>query len=230
MFLKVLSLLWLYYGAPFAQDFSTIWLNPLDANRLVKTAILQANARSGLVSELQAKALSKKIIKASRCFDLDPMVFTALIWRESNFRHQSTSETGAVGLTQLTKTGIHEVLDRVAANSLRLRSDLREELGSCYPELLKSIPANPDLIDFSEWKRKVAYSPDLALVFGAILFKINFNHDYRVALEKYNGDPKVKVKFAKDVLAVARWISSSFMILPETGSGNSKFLASIQAP
>ena len=195
---------------------------------MVKSAILEANANRGLVSQLEAKVLSRQIVRVSQCFDLDPMVFTALIWRESNFRHQSQSETGAVGLTQLTKTGIHEVLDRLAAESPRKRNSLRVMMGACYPRLLHSIPATTDVVDFYEWKNKMANSPETALVFGAVLLKINLANDYRAALEKYNGDPRVKLQFANDVLILANWISSSFMVFPEPRSNSSKFLASIQ--
>ncbi len=195
----------------------------------MKSAILEANENKSLVNQLEAKALSRQIIRVSQCFDLDPLVFTALIWRESHFKHQSQSETGAVGLTQLTKTGIHEVLDRLAKESPRRKNSLRNQMAACYPSLLKSIPDYPDVVDFSEWKRKMANSPEIALIFGAALFKINFKGDYRSALEKYNGDPRVKVRFATDVLVLAAWISSSFTVLPETAvAGNSKFLASIQ--
>lgn len=228
MILKIVSLLWFFYGAPFAQNFSQTWLNPHDVPRLVKTAILEANSNKGIISQIEARVLTRQILRASECFEIDPIVFTSLIWRESHFRHQSQSETGAVGLTQLTKTGIHEVLDRLASESPRKRDSLRNQMASCYPSLLKSIPVNTDVVDFSEWKSKVAHSPEVALIFGALLLKINLTNDYRSALEKYNGDPRVKVRFARDVLALASWISSSFMLIPESDSSNSKFLASIQ--
>jgi hypothetical protein len=228
MLLKMLSLLWLFYGAPFAQNFSQSWLSFQDVPYLVKSAILQASENKGLVSQLEAKLISRHIVRTSQCFDLDPMVFTALIWRESHFKHRSRSETGAVGLTQLTKTGIHEVLDRLAPQSPRKRESLRRQMASCYPNMLKMIPAHTDVLDLQSWKKRVARSPEMAIVFGAVLLKIKFKGDYRVALEKYNGDPKVKVRFAKDVLALATWISTSFTVIPPTASNNSKFLASIQ--
>ncbi len=228
MLLKMLSIIWLFNGAPFAQNFSPIWMNSQDVHHLVKASVLAANEKKGLVGQLEAKILTRQIIKTSQCFDIDPIIFTALIWRESHFRHLSQSETGAVGLTQLTKTGIHEVLDRLGSESLRKRDELRNQMASCYPTILKTIPANTDVVDFSEWKRKVANSPEIALIFGAVLLKINLNSDYRLALEKYNGDPRVKVRFATDVLTLAAWISSSFMLIPQTASNNSKFLASIQ--
>ena len=228
MLFRMLSLLCLFFGAPFAQNLSPGWSGSQDVSRLVKTAIVDAKGSKDLATQLEAKILSRQIVRISECFDIDPIIFTALIWRESHFRHQSQSETGAVGLTQLTTSGIHEVLDRLAFESPRVRDDLRNQMASCYPSLLKNVPTNTDLVDFHEWKIKVASSPETALVFGAVLFKINLSDDYRSALEKYNGDPLVKVHFAQDVLSLATWISSSFMLIPELGSNNSKFLASIQ--
>ena len=69
----------------------------------------------------------------------------------------------------------------------------------------------------------------------AILLKLNLalasSHGtkmrvYRVALERYNGDPEVKVKFALDILKRAQRMSP----LPEIASDESKFLAMTQWP
>jgi hypothetical protein len=229
MLLKVLSLLWLSFGMPFAQDFSPVWFNHREAHQFVKSAILAANAKRGLVDQLQALVLSKQIMKVSKCYQVDPMVFTALIWRESHFKQQSQSETGAVGLTQLTKTGIREVIERLSLNSIRKRESLRLATARCYPRLLNSIPNELLKIDTIDWKKSIARSPELALIFGAILLKINLKEaDYRKALVKYNGDPKVKHQFAQDVMILAGLISSSFKVIPTSNLNNSKFLASIQ--
>ncbi len=228
MFFKVLSLLWLVYGAPIGQIMSSYWFHQNNDQRLIRSAVLAANTDRGLVAQLQAKALSKKIIHISQCFEIDPILFTALVWRESHFRQQSKSETGAVGLTQLTTSGIHEVLDRLSADSRRKKDQLRQQLAKCYPRTLKTIPRQIEQVDFSSWKKKIAGSPELALIFGAVLFKSYQSGEVRIALERYNGDPKVKVKFANDVLALSYWIKSSFKVIPEIPGGNSKFLASIQ--
>lgn len=225
MLLKVLSALWLSYFPHEGAIYS------LGTPKMVQTAILQASSTHGLGDQLKARVLSRQIIRTADCFDLDPMIFTALIWRESHFKQKSQSETGAVGLTQLTTTGIHEVLDRLAAHSPRRRESFRMQLAACYPHIFRTIPQTTEFVDFSEWKRSVAQSPELALVFGAILLKNNLKKDdMRMALEKYNGDPRVKVRFASDVLTLAGWISSSFTVIPQPGPNSSKFLASIQVP
>lgn len=228
MFLKVLTFLWLVYGVPFAGYLNQWWSSPVNQPKLIKEAILTARSDRELLSQLQAKALSRQIVRVSKCFDLDPLLFTSLVWRESHFRQGSRSLTGAVGMTQLTTPGIHEVLDRVASDSIRKKKKIRQQLASCYPSVLKQVPVRVRPEQLPAWKRKIAASPELALVFGAILFESYHSGDERSALEKYNGDPKVKVSFANDVLALRFWIASSFKVIPEIPSGNSRFLASIQ--
>jgi hypothetical protein len=228
MFLKVLAFLWLIYGAPFQQYMGTVWSGRIHQTQLIRQAILSANADRGLVNQLQAKALSKKLVRISHCLEMDPVLFTALVWRESHFQQQAQSETGAVGITQLTTSGIHEVLDRLAEKSPRKSDEIRQHLSRCEPRLLRQIPSSVISVDFKEWKKKVAASPELALVFGAVLFKSYHHGDDRQALEKYNGDPRVKTRFANDVLALTYWIASSFKVIPENPEGSSKFLVSIQ--
>jgi hypothetical protein len=228
MFFKVLSLLWLIYGAPLSQLATQWWTSQVNQPRLIKEAILTASNDRQLVSQLQAKALSRKITRISKCFELDPLLYTSLIWRESHFKQGSKSRTGAVGLTQLTTPGIHEVLDRLGGQSIRKKDQLRQQLAACYPLLLKQIPSQVVTEQLPMWKKRISGSPELALIFGAVLFKSYHSGDDRLALEKYNGDPKVKVGFAQDVLALKFWIASSFKVIPETPEGNSKFLASIQ--
>jgi hypothetical protein len=228
MFFKVLAFAWLVYGAPLSHWVTQWWSSQVNQPRLIKEAILTAGNDRQLVSQLQAKALSRKIVRISKCLDLDPLLYTSLIWRESHFKQGSKSITGAVGMTQLTTPGIHEVLDRLGAGSLRKKDYLRQQLSVCYPTLLKQIPAQVNTQQLPVWKKRVTSSPELALIFGAVLFKSYHSGDDRLALEKYNGDPKVKAGFAQDVLALRFWIASSFKVIPEIPEGSSKFLASIQ--
>jgi hypothetical protein len=228
MFFKVLAFIWLVYGAPLSHLATQWWSSQVNQPRLIKEAILTAGNDRQLVSQLQAKALSRKITRISKCFELDPLLYTSLIWRESHFKQSSKSRTGAVGMTQLTTPGIHEVLDRLGEKSMRKKDHLRQQLAVCYPSLLKQIPSQVDPQQLPLWKKKVASSPELALIFGAVLFRSYHTGDDRQALEKYNGDPKVKVGFAQDVLALKFWIGSSFKVIPEIPEGSSRFLASIQ--
>jgi len=229
---KLVSLLTLFFGTPFIGDLPKLLQSrQQEMSDLVKASVLEgSSSNKGAAVTTDALELSKQIVRAAQCVEIDPIILTSLIWRESHFHQESQSETGAVGLTQLTKTGIHEVLDRLGADSPRRRDSLRNSMQNCYPQLLAAIPNQNDALSLYEWKKKVASSSTIAIVFGAALLKINFTSDYRVALEKYNGDPKVKVQFATDVMILRDWISSSFMVFPQPGISSSKFLASIQGP
>lgn len=57
--------------------------------------------------------LAEEITKASYCFGTDPFVVTSKIRQESRFDMSSVSNTGAIGLTQLTAVGLKEVLDQM---------------------------------------------------------------------------------------------------------------------
>ncbi len=229
MFLKVLSILGVIFGVSWSSShWSSPWLGSREQQKLIQAAILSSQSDQSLVSQLRAKALSRQIQKASQCFELDPFVFTALVWRESNFRQQSKSPTGAVGLTQLTRPGVQEVMDQLARLSPRKNEFIRQKMKSCYPGILNMIPENSSGVDIFDWKKKIFVSQELSLVFGAVLFKTYLKGNYLKALERYNGEPEIKFQFAREVMALASWISSSFKVIPVSGLENSKFLASIQ--
>ena len=231
MVLKVVLLITLLAGAPFAQNVSGYWQIGDHAQGLIRAAILQANQGTRTnINKGEAKVLSKKIVQVAKCMDLDPVMFAALIWRESHFRHVAQSETGAVGMTQLTKPGIQEVLERLAENSWRKKDLIRMQVASCYPKIFKQIPKNIDVEDIAQWKQKIKNSLDMNLVFGAVLLKsyLDRHQDYQIAFEKYNGDPRIKVRFAQEVLALNGFISNSLIQMPQIGLNSSKFLASIQ--
>jgi hypothetical protein len=228
MFLKVLSWLGFLFGVSWSGHWPLAQMSSLEQQKLIQSAILSTQSDQSLVSQLRARALSRQIHKAGRCFQIDPFVFTALVWRESNFRQQSKSPTGAVGLTQLTRPGILEVMDQLAQFSPRKSELIRQQMHSCYPMILSSIPKYSNAVDVLGWKKRVLESQELSLVFGAVLLKTYFKGNYLKALERYNGEPEIKFQFAREVMALSSWISSSFRVIPETGLENSKFLASIQ--
>ena len=61
---------------------------------------------------LTRNQLSWKIYAISECLDIDPIVFSSLIYSESAFKISAVSRTKAVGLTQFTSIGIVEVNDQ----------------------------------------------------------------------------------------------------------------------
>ena len=200
---------------------------------LVQKAIAEANPKHIGLSLEESTHLVRQVVHSAQCYGVDPVVFTALIWRESNFKPEATSETGAVGLTQMTVTGIHEVLDRLDPHSFRRLSHLRALVKRCDPQLFHRLPAEISADTLAVWKNNVALSNSDALIMGSLLLKINLasrahsRHQlqvYQAALERYNGEPKIKVQFARDVLMLAKRMTS----FPEIALNESKFLSLIR--
>lgn len=65
------------------------------------------------VNGISEKEMAAEIIKASYCFGTDPYIISSKIRKESRFDMFAKSETGAVGLTQLTAPGLKEILDQL---------------------------------------------------------------------------------------------------------------------
>lgn len=219
------------------RDFSLkTKLSRLEVVDQVSKAIDQANPRHDGLSVAQAHSLSHELVKVAGCYGVDPAVFTSLIWRESNFRPRAVSETGASGLTQMTRQGIQEVLERLNPISNRRLGYLRTLAKKCNPEFFERVPVVISADTLAAWKNSVSHSNTDALVMGALLLKINLASVgprteklnrvtiYQAALEKYNGDPKIKVQFAQDVLM----LSKRMIALPEVALNDSKFLSQIQ--
>jgi hypothetical protein len=206
-----------------------------DLYRIVQTAVNEANPKHVGLTVNESNHLTRDVVNVSQCFGIDPIMFTGLIWRESNFKPNSTSERGAAGLTQMTQTGIREVLDRLNPRSARKLGHLRSLVKKCSPKFYERLSADVSADATTAWKTSVSKNHVDALVMGALLLKLNLASNYkyfrkfeiyRSALEKYNGDPKVKVRFANDVLTLAKRMISQ----PEIALNESKFLSSIAGP
>ena len=101
---------------------------------------------------------------------------------------------------------------------------------------MNRVPMELSADTLAAWKNSVAFSHQDALVMGALLLKINLasSHSgrgsastvaiYEKALQRYNGDPKVKEQFAKDVLLLAK----RMIALPEVVLNDSRFLSQIR--
>lgn len=203
----------------------------------IAKAIEEANPKHEGLTPGAIQTLPKEITRVSECYGVDPVVFTALVWRESNFKPSSLSERGASGFTQMTNRGIREVLDRLSPISHRRLGHLRSLVKKCDPNFMKRVPSLASADTVAAWKNAVTTSHSDSLVMGALLFKINLASVkpnkrwsasrlfyYRDALEKYNGDPKIKSQFATDVLL----LSKRMMELPEVALNDSKFLSQIR--
>jgi hypothetical protein len=104
------------------------------------------------VNGMNEKQLATEIVKASYCFGTDPFVVTSKIRQESRFDMTSISNTGAIGLTQLTTPGLEEILDQLGHRGAKYAYlDNVEFLSSavaCYSR--KSLEET--LVDFPEIK------------------------------------------------------------------------------
>jgi len=206
--------------------------------KMILEAMEEANPkRVGLESE-DSVPLAKEIIRSSRCYGVDPVVVTALIWRESNFKPAARSERGAVGLTQMTNPGIREVLDRLSPDSPRRLGYLRRLVARCHPSISVRVgEGEVTPLQLFDWKESIQEHPAEAVAFGVLLLKINLastrprvifgesalDH-YRGALERYNGDPMIKEQFAQDVMLLARRMWEP----PTVALNESKFLRLIR--
>lgn len=212
------------------QDFSLrTRLSPRELDEAVGAAILEANPElEGLPSD-HPKRLTRDLIQVTRCLGIDPVIFTALIWRESNFKPQAVSERGAVGLTQMTTPAIREVLERTHYRGYRRLGYARELFRKCAPSVFRNLPNTITPATIARTKKIIAISTLDGMVFGAFLLKLNLAgirgsvhrwDIYRAALERYNGDPKVKALFAQDILALTR----RMLKRPEVAVNDSEFL------
>ena len=212
-------------------------LSKTEMQGLVAKAIGEANPRHEDLEEANAiPTLSQQLVRTASCYGIDPVIFTGLVWRESNFKPRVSSETGATGLTQMTRQGIGEVLDRLSPISHRRLGHLRSLVKLCNPHFLDRVPPKASADTLAAWKNSVNHSTEDALVMGALLLKINLASVspanavlnrvgyYRNALERYNGDPKVKLQFATDVLLLAK----RMIALPEVALNDSKFVSLIE--
>jgi hypothetical protein len=211
------------------QDFSLrTHLNPRELAEAVNAAIQEANPELEGLPQDHPKRLTRDLIQVTRCLGIDPLIFTALIWRESNFKPQAVSERGAVGLTQMTMPGIREVLERTHDRGYRRLRYARALFRKCAPSVFRNLPAQLTPATIARTKSIIAMSTLDGMVFGAFLLKLNLAgirgsihrwDIYRAALERYNGDPKVKALFAQDILALTR----KMLKRPEVALNDSEF-------
>ncbi|OYZ20768.1 MAG: hypothetical protein B7Y39_10375 [Bdellovibrio sp. 28-41-41] len=88
------------------------------------------------INGITERELAAEITKASYCFGTDPFVVTSKIRQESRFDMSSVSNTGAIGLTQMTALGLKEALDQMGHRGAKYAfMDNKEFLDSavkCY--------------------------------------------------------------------------------------------------
>lgn len=101
------------------------------------------------INGISERELAIEITRASYCFGTDPFVVTSKIRQESRFDMSAVSNTGAIGLTQLTAVGLKEVLDQMGQRGEKYAFlENKEYLGKaidCFaqkaaPAILKDFP------------------------------------------------------------------------------------------
>jgi hypothetical protein len=212
-------------------------ISSIQIERVVNRAIHEANPKEVGLNHYRSNSLSHDLVSVSQCYGIDPVVYAALIWRESNFKPKAESERGALGLAQLTHIGVREVLERLSPTSPRRLGHLRAVMKHCSPQLFEKIPYRANFESIATWRDASYQHPMMSLVTGALLLKLKLaSHafpaqqakSYQVALERYNGDPKMKVQFARDVLLLSKRMTA----LPDSSFAlnDSRFLSLIKNP
>ncbi len=160
-----------------------------------------------------------KIYAISSCLNIDPIVYSSLIFTESNYISLAVSPTGAVGLTQFTNIGIKEVNDQLGrrGSSYAKTTSMRyfnSVIKNCISEL-NGISNYRKLWTFKEQKKRLLENADHSLIYGAIYLKsllsvakyesnqLDTQGLYFEALRRYNNDPKVRDQYARKTLSRA---------------------------
>jgi len=163
-------------------------------------------------------------------FKIDPRILLSLVRKESAFKQDAVSPTGAVGLTQFTEIAIQEVHDQMGIRGGEYaRKSTIEYWRDRIPPLYKWLsdgkewtwPAKTSPI--SEVKNNLKNDGLMALIYGTVLLKTNLSYEkhkagsdsdalkirnlYRKALERYNGDPPVMTNYAKKIMLWASYIN-----------------------
>ena len=152
----------------------------------------------------------------STCLDIDPIIYSSLIYSESAYMSDAQSVTGAVGLSQFTNIGILEVNDQLGMRGMEYA---REDTYKYFQTVIRScishqngIFSYKNLWTFSDQKSRLLLNADHSLIYGAIYLKLMLSvtrsriktHDidnlYRIAIENYNGDPPIKKTYAKKIM------------------------------
>lgn len=183
-----------------------------DIHRYIEsTSLRSSEANNGILNS----ELSRRIVKASFCFGLDPKMVAAKIHMESVFNHGAVSHTGAIGLSQMTFVGMEEVNDQLGnrgpKNAPAANTTYFEAAVACYSE--KSfVPMwgaggpikkgqSVTTLASGAIKKWLLSNVDRDLLYGQILLKVNLAatkagrksvlDNYSKALIRYNGETQI---------------------------------------
>lgn len=203
------------------KDYSLLRLD-LEEHVLIKH-IIKTNYK---VDHKDAELIAKNILKVSACFSIDPWLLTAVIQKESSFKKDAISPTGAAGLSQFTMLGLKEVNDQLGFRGRAEATDMaidfyNSKIAKCIDPAwthlwLKIGLPETDPEFYNLLKEEIKQDIPVALTYGAILLKtyvafidnkfknsfvpLSISETYYQALQIYNGEEgDAKVKYARDV-------------------------------
>jgi hypothetical protein len=203
------------------KDYSLLSLG-LEEHVLIKH-IIKTNYK---VDHSDAELIAKNILKVSQCFNIDPWLLTAVIQKESSFKKDAISPTGAAGLSQFTMLGLQEVNDQLGFRGRAEATDMaidfyNSKISKCIdPEWthlwLKVGVSETDPEFYNLLKEEIKQNIPIAITYGAILLKtyvafvdnkfrnsyikLPTSETYFLGLQIYNGEEgDAKVKYAKEV-------------------------------
>lgn len=178
-----------------------------------------------MLSSDERVELASNIIRITKCFGIDPWVFTGLVDKESSFRAKVVSPTGAAGLTQFTSIALKEVNDQLGLrgregahykNIQYLNDKVKYCVNEGWVELWDRVSVESDHPDFYvQLKEELKNDIEASIVYGSILLKIYLSRIndregdknlkkssiYFEALKIYNGEEgDNKIIYAKDVM------------------------------
>jgi hypothetical protein len=178
------------------------------------------------IDKKDAQEIAQHIINASKCFQIDPWVLTAVIQKESSFKKDAVSPTGAAGLTQFTTLGLKEVNDQLGFRGTKEASSdsiayftfrMKDCIDASWTDLwVKAGIPETDPEFYNVIKEEIKKDIPVAIAYGSILLKtymafidnknlksetpISMSETYFQALQIYNGEEgDAKVKYAKAV-------------------------------
>lgn len=118
------------------------------------------------VNGLSEYELSAELINSSYCFGTDPFIIASKIRQESKFDTRAVSNTGAIGLTQMTEIGLEEILDQLGHRGEKFAepevADFVRNALSCYLGKLKpTVFQNfPKISTYTTKSGRIDYTPE----------------------------------------------------------------------
>lgn len=189
-----------YVDEEIILDSSRPSIEPSIAAPIIESYINEVNPdrETKHPNDMSTKDLAKRIAGVSYCFHIDPFVYTALIHKESRYTQRAKSPTRASGFTQFTTVAMKEVNDQLGLRGSKyaqpaaisyfnelLTDDCLAKQGGFTATGANYVPlwevgaaAKMTRASSSQATKMVEMLkdyPEYALIYGAILFKVNFS-------------------------------------------------------